>query len=56
MMAAGEVLHEKKQATHRRSAIGTDLLVSRRECERAGQRALDYIVSRALLTMAELEG
>ena len=39
-MAAGEMLHEKKQATPR-SAIGTDLLVSRGECETAGQRALD---------------
>ena len=39
-MAAGEVLHEKKQVTHRR-AVGTNLLVSRGECERAGQRALD---------------
>ena len=36
VMATGEALHEKKHATHR-SAVGTDLLVSRRECERAGQ-------------------
>ena len=37
VMATGEeALYEKKHATHR-SAVGTDLLVSRRECERAGQ-------------------
>ena len=42
----------RKQATHR-SAIGTDLLVSR--VRRAGERAL-YLVSRSHLTMAKLEG
>ena len=53
VMAAGEMLHEKKQATHR-SATGTALLVPTGECERAGRRA--YIVYRALLTTAKLEG
>ena len=37
-MAAGEVLHDKKQAAHR-SVIATDLLVSRGDYERAGHRA-----------------
>ena len=50
----GNITIKSNQPTGR-SAIGTDLLVSRRECAKE-QDYEPYIVSRALLTMATLEG
>ena len=50
-----EVLHEKINQPTGRSAVGTDLLVSRKECAKE-QDNEPYIVPRALLTTATLEG
>ena len=50
MMAAVEVLHEKKQSTHRKERHWHYLLVSRRECAKE-QDNEPYIVSGALLAM-----
>ena len=54
VMATGEALHEKRHATHRRSAVGTDLLVSRESAKEQDDEP--YIGSRGLLTMAKLKG